>query len=251
MANKTTSIKREIAKRETATTPTPHIAAKKGQIAKTVLLPGNPARAEWVAQTFLKNPKLVTNVRGICGYTGTYNGNPVTIMASGMGGPSVGIYVYELYNFYGVENIIRIGTCGGLQKNIKPGDLVIAMTASTDSSFASQYGLDGIIAPCADYGLLQKANEFALKNKIKVHTGMVFTSQYFSAYNPQQTWKEWAKIGALGQEMETYALYCNALAAGKKALSILTTTINLHTRAESKEAPECLLPMVRTALSLV
>ena len=138
-------------------TPTPHNAAKKGQIAPIVLMPGDPDRAEWIAKTFLKDAKLVTNVRGIKGFTGTYNSKPVTVMASGMGAGSAGIYIYELYNFYGVEAIVRIGTSASLKKEVKPGDLIFAMTASTDSNYDYQYGLPGHFSPAADFCLLQKA----------------------------------------------------------------------------------------------
>lgn len=234
-------------------TPTPHNAAKKGQIAPTVLMPGDPERAEWIARTFLNNAKLVTDIRGIKGFTGTWNSKPVSVMASGMGAASAGIYIYELYNFYGVESIIRVGTCGGLQKQVRPCDMVLSMTASTDSNYDRQYGLEGHFSPAADFSLLQKAAAFAQKNKFRFHVGPVFSSDHFSAYNAMgdKAWKSWAKMGCLAQDMESHCLYCNAAAAGKKALSILTCSFN---KVEQKSAPadsKILIPMVQTALALV
>jgi purine-nucleoside phosphorylase len=161
------------------------------------------------------------------GFTGTWKGVPVTVMGSGMGGPSAGIYSYELYNSYGAENIIRIGTAGGLQDTIGIGAVVFALTASTDSNYAYQYRLPGTYSPCADFSLLEKAVASARKNSVDFHAGPVFSSDLFSSYNAlgsEESWKPWARMGCLAQDMETYALYCTASWLGKKALSILTHT---------------------------
>jgi purine-nucleoside phosphorylase len=233
--------------------PTPHNAATEVQIAKTVLFPGDPARAQYIAQKFLPDSVQVTSVRGILGFTGTYKGKPVTVMASGMGGPSAGIYSFELYKFYGVENIIRIGTAGGLQSDIEPGDIVFAMSASTDSNYARQYNLPGTLSPCGDYHLMEKAVATARRESIRFHVGPVFSSDHFSEYNalgPEESWKQWAKLGCLVQDMETYALYCNAAWLGKKALSILTHTDSCVTK--KSVAPDArmtsLIPMITVAL---
>ncbi len=237
---------------KTAAVPTPHIHAKFGEIAPTVILPGDGERAEWAAQKFLKDVKVVSDVRKIKVFTGTYNSKPVTIMASGMGMPSAGIYIYELYNFYGVQKIIRTGTCAALQKEIAGGEMIFAMSASTDSNYARQFELSGNFSPSADFELLKGAADFALSKKYKAHIGMVFSSDFFSAYNAkgEREWKSWAKMGALGQDMETYALYCAAAFARKKALSILTSTINLCTKKSIKDSEEVFSPMMQTALSL-
>ena len=232
---------------------TPHNRARIGQIAPTVILPGDPERAEWAAKKFLIGAKIVSDIRGIKTFTGTYESKPVTIMASGMGMPSAGIYIYELYNFYGVQKIIRTGTCGALQKEIAPGEMILAISASTDSNYAYQFEVDGTFSPPADFELLKNAADFALSKKYRARVGMVFSSDFFSAYNAkgEREWKAWAKMGALGQDMETYALYCNATFAKKKALSILTATVNLCTKKSAKNTDETLCPMMLTALSLV
>ena len=209
---------------------TPHNAADINQIAKTVLLPGDSQRAKYIAEKYFENPKLVSDVRNVLAYTGTYKGKPITIMGSGMGAASAGLYSYELYHFYNVENIIRIGTAGGLQPNLEPGDLVFALTASTDSAYGNQYNLKGTFSPAASYHLLEKAVASAKNHNIPHHVGTVFSSDYFSDYNAlnqitqESAWKPWAKMGCLVQDMETYALYCNAAWLSKNALSILTHT---------------------------
>ncbi len=210
---------------------TPHNRAEKGRIAPRVLLPGDPDRATFVANEFLSDAKLVTDVRGIKGYTGYYKGIPVSVMASGMGGPSAGIYSYELYKFYDVDTIIRIGTSGGLQKELVPGDLVLAMTASTDSAWAHQYSLNGTLSPAPDFSLFRSAVKCADELKLRYTAGMVFSSDLFSSYNAlgEDEWKRWAEMGALVQDMETYALYSNAMYLKKRALSILTMTDNCVT----------------------
>jgi purine-nucleoside phosphorylase len=205
---------------------TPHNRAAKGEIAPVVLAPGDPIRAKLVAEHFLTDARLVTDVRNILGYTGTFQGKPVSVLATGMGGASIGIYSYELFTEYDVQAIIRIGTCGGLQPQIAVGDLVLAMTASTDSAWAHQYNLYGTLSPCADSNLLFKAVEISRKRGITTHAGMVFSSDLFSSYNGlgPDSWKAWAKMGALAQDMETYALYSTSAWTGRKALSILTMT---------------------------
>ena len=210
---------------------TPHNRAKAGAFAPVVLAPGDPRRAQFVAEQYLVHARLVTDVRGIVGYTGTYQGTPVSVMATGMGEGSIGIYSYELFSFYGVKAIIRIGTCGGLKKELQVGDLIGAMSASTDGGYAGQYGLHGTFSPCADYQLLATAMEKACLLGYPMIAGQVFSSEYFSCYHAggPDSWKAWARVGALVQDMETYALYCNAAFLGKKALSILTMTDNVVT----------------------
>jgi len=206
---------------------TPHNAASSSQIAKAVLLPGDPLRAQYIAEKYMPDSVQITSVRNMLGFTGSWNGIPLTVMGSGMGGPSAGIYSFELFKLYGVERIIRVGTAGGLQGDIPIGSLVFAMTASTDSAYANQYRLPGTFSPSADFGLLERASAVARRHGIAFRSGGVFSSDHFSEYNalgPEESWKPWARMGCLVQDMETYALYCNAHWLGKKALSILTHT---------------------------
>jgi purine-nucleoside phosphorylase len=232
---------------------TPHNSASAGQIAKTVLFPGDPVRAQYIAKEFLADAEQVTYVRGIPGFTGYWKGKRVSVMASGMGGASAGIYSYELFSFFGVENIIRIGTAGGLQPEINPGDVVFALSASTDCAYARQYSLPGTYSPCADFGLLERAVAAARESSIPFHTGAVFSSDYFSEYNAlgsELSWKLWSKAGCLVQDMETYALYCNAAWLGKKALSVLTHTDSCVTgkSVASDARMTSLVPMIQIAL---
>jgi len=202
-------------------TPTPHNGAKKGEIAKTVSMPGDPLRAKYIAETYLENPVKVTSVRNMLGFTGTYKGKEISVMGGGMGMPSMGIYSYELYHFYDVDQIIRIGSAGSLQDKVELMDVVIAMGACTDSNYAYQYGLPGTFAPIADYELLSKAAEAAGKQGRKVVVGNVLSSDIF--YNADSGVNDkWRNMGVLAVEMETAALYMNAAAAGKKALCMLT-----------------------------
>ena len=202
---------------------TPHIKATSSDFAKTVLMPGDPLRSKFVAENFLTDAKLINNVRGIQGYTGTYNGVPVTVMASGMGMPSIGIYSYELYNFFGVENIIRIGSAGGLGDNVQLRDIIIGMGACTNSNYQDQYGLGGSFAPIADYSLLRRAVSEAEALGVRYHVGNLLSSDVF--YNANPSFNDgWYKMGVLGVEMEAAALYMNAAAAGKKALAICTVS---------------------------
>lgn len=216
---------------------TPHNRAEAGAFAPVVLAPGDPQRAKFVSEQYLADARLVTDVRGMPGYTGSYKGRPVSVMATGMGEGSIGIYSYELYAFYGVQAIIRIGTSGGLRKELHVGDLVGAMSASTDGGYARQYGLDGSFSPCADYQMLSMAMDAARKLGYPMAAGQVFSSEYFSQYNARgsESWKDWARVGALVQDMETYALYCNAAFLGRRALSILTMTDNVATGESFKD----------------
>lgn len=202
---------------------TPHIKANPQDFAKTVLMPGDPLRSKFIAENFLENPVLVNDVRGIQGYTGTYNGIPVSVMASGMGMPSIGIYSYELFNFFGVENIIRIGSAGGLADGIQLRDIIIGMGACTNSSYQNQYNLNGIYAPIASYDLLSRAIEEANALGVTYHVGNLLSSDVF--YHADPSFNEaWRKMGVLGIEMEAAALYMNAAAAGKRALAICTVS---------------------------
>ncbi len=206
-----------------AATPTPHNQATEGQIAKTVLMPGDPLRAKYVADTYLEDVTCFNQVRNMLGFTGTYKGKPVSVMGSGMGVPSIGIYSYELFNFYDVNNIIRIGTAGGLAPDVRLRDLVIGMGACTDSNFAAQFRMPGTLAPIADFGLLRKAIESAERLGYDYKVGNVLSSDVF--YNDDETVNErWASMGVLAVEMESVALYLNAIRARKHALCLLTVS---------------------------
>lgn len=208
--------------------PTPHINATPDDIAKTVLMPGDPLRAKFVAENYLENAVLFNNVRGIQGYTGTYKGKRVSVMASGMGMPSIGIYSYELFSFFGVENIIRIGSAGSMSSDVNVRDIVFGMGACTNSSYAEQYGLGGTFAPMADFSLLRKSVDIAEKLGLKYHVGSLFSSDCF--YNDDATVTEkWQKMGVLAVEMEAAALYMNAARLGKRALAICTISDSLVT----------------------
>ena len=206
---------------------TPHNSAENGAFAKTVLMPGDPLRAEFIANTFLEDAKLVNNVRGIHGYTGTYQGTPVSVMASGMGMPSIGIYSYELFHFYNVDNIIRIGSAGAISKDLKVRDIVAAQASCTDSNYPSQFGLPGTFAPIADYTLLETAVSIAREMGVRMPVGSVLSSDRF--YDASGTTLNWAKMGVLCAEMESAALYCNAAFAHKRALTLLTISDSIVT----------------------
>lgn len=208
--------------------PTPHINASPEDFAKTVLMPGDPLRSQFIAKNFLENAKLVNNVRGIQGYTGTYKGKRVSVMASGMGMPSIGIYSYELYNFFGVENIMRIGSVGAMSERVKLRDIIIGMGASTTTNFAVQYNLEGTFAPIADYKMMKAAIEEAEKISARYTVGNLLSSDIFYNANPDAQ-KKWQKLGILGVEMEAAALYMNAAYAGKSALAICTVSDHLLT----------------------
>ncbi|OQB20434.1 MAG: Purine nucleoside phosphorylase DeoD-type [Firmicutes bacterium ADurb.Bin182] len=200
--------------------PTPHNSAKPEDFAKTVLMPGDPLRAKHIAETFLKDTVMVNNVRGIHGYTGTYKGKRVSVMASGMGMPSMGIYSYELFNFYDVDNIIRIGSAGAIHPDLKLRSIVIAMGACTNSNYLSQFRMPGTYAPIASYTLLRKAADKAEEMGLDYRVGNIFSSDTF--YDDANSGLEWQKMGILAVEMESAALYANAARAGKNALCICT-----------------------------
>ncbi len=204
--------------------PTPHITAKESDFARTVLMPGDPLRSKYIAEHFLENPVLVNNVRGVQGYTGYYKGKRVSTMASGMGMPSIGIYSYELFNFYGVESIIRIGSAGMLSDRLQVRDIVAGMSAYTNSAFGRQFGFDGILAPCCDYSLLVKAMNAAEKLGAHMVPGPIYSSDCF--YDESQPLGSLRNLGVLAVEMEAAALYLNAARAGKKALAICTISDN-------------------------
>lgn len=208
--------------------PTPHINATPEDIAKTVLMPGDPLRAKFIAENFLENPVLFNNVRGIHGYTGTYKGHKVSVMASGMGIPSIGIYSYELYNFFGVENIMRIGSAGAMHKDIRVRDIVIGMGACTNSNFASQYNMPGTFAPIASYNMMKTAIECAEKAGATYHVGNLLSSDTFYGDDPTAS-EKWMKMGVMAVEMEAAGLYMNAARAGKNALAICTISDHLLT----------------------
>ena len=208
--------------------PTPHINATPDDIAKTVLMPGDPLRAKFVAENFFEDPVLFNNVRGIQGYTGKYKGERVSVMASGMGMPSIGIYSYELFAFFGVENIIRIGSAGSMSPDVKVRDLVFGMGACTNSSFASQYNLPGTFAPTADFDLLRRSVDIAEKMGLNYHVGQLFSSDVFYNDDPTVT-EKWRKMGVLAVEMEAAALYMNAARLGKRALAVCTISDSLIT----------------------
>lgn len=202
-------------------TPTPHNGAKMGEIAKTVLMPGDPLRAKFIAETYLKDVRRFNTVRNMFGYTGLYREKPVSVMGGGMGMPSVGIYTYELFHFYDVDSIIRVGSAGGIADKVHTKDLVAAIGACTDSNYAAQYRLPGTFAPTADYGLLARAVGSAERLGFPLKVGNVLSSDVFYSDNPDSL-KAWKKMGVLAVEMEAAALYMNAARAGKSALCLLT-----------------------------
>ena len=213
---------------------TPHINASPEDFAKTVLMPGDPLRSKFIAENFLQGARLVNNVRGIQGYTGKYNGEDVSVMASGMGMPSIAIYSYELFKFFGVENIIRVGSVGGMAENVKIRDIIFGMGASTTTNFAVQYGLEGTFAPLASYELLKTAIAEADRIGASYHVGNLLSSDLFYNANPVAS-EKWTKMGVLGVEMEAAALYMNAAHLGKRALAICTVSDHLVT-GESLDA---------------
>ena len=231
--------------------PTQHIAAKEGDFAKTVLMPGDPLRAKFIAETFLTDAVLVNNVRGVNGYTGYYNGKRVSVMASGMGIPSMGIYSYELFNFYDIDNIIRIGTAGSIHPDLKIRNVVLAMGACTDSNYGAQYELPGTFAPIASFELLRKAVRVIEEmGNIGYKVGNVVSSDVF--YSDRQTTAAWQKIGALAIEMESAALYMNAARAGKNALTICTISDSLVTGevTTAEERQTSFADMMKIALEI-
>lgn len=230
--------------------PTPHISAKKEDIAKTVLMPGDPLRARFIAETFLESPVLVNNVRGVQGHTGTWKGVPVTVMASGMGIPAIGIYSWELYNFYDVDNIIRIGSAGAMRDDLKLMDIVAGQGACTDSNFAHQFELNGTFAPIADYTLLSNCVEAAKEKGIDMKVGNILSSDNFYSPSNCDDSTKWRDMGVMAVEMEAAGLYMNAARAGKRALCICTISDHLY-RSEalsSEQRQLSLTQMIEIAL---
>lgn len=218
--------------------PTPHNNAKKGDIAKVVLMPGDPLRAKYIAETFLENAVCYNTVRNMLGYTGYYKGKKISVQGSGMGMPSIGIYSYELFSEYDVDSIIRVGTIGGMAENVELRDVILAEGACTDSAYAGQYNLNGTFAPVASFDLLRKAAETAEKMGIKYHVGNILSSDKF--YNDdKEAPKNWLKMGVLGVEMEAAALYMNAARLNKSALCIATVSDHIFkgtsTTAEERQ----------------
>ena len=238
-------------------TPTPHIAAAPGDFGKTVLMPGDPLRSKFIAENFLENPVLVNNVRGVQGYTGTYKGVKVSVMASGMGMPAIGIYSHELFNGYGVENIIRVGSAGAIQEHIHLYDLVIAQGACTDSNWARQFHLPGTFAPIASYELLSKAVEASLELGATYHVGNVNSSDTFygdHAGVPEGLDSLYGlkKMGVMALEMEAAALYMNAARYGKRGLCICTISDHILTGEEttSEQRQNSFTTMMKVALEV-
>lgn len=233
-----------------ANTPTPHIAANVGDFAKTVLMPGDPLRAKMIAETFLTDAKLINNIRGIHGYTGTYNGARVSVMASGMGMPSIGIYSYELFNYYDVDNIIRVGTAGSINTDVKVRDVVIGQGACTDSNFASQYALPGTFAPIASYKLVEAAVAEARALGVNWHVGNIISSDRF--YNDSVSMLDWAKMGVMAVEMEAAGLYMTAARAGKNALAVCTISDHIVTGeiTTPEERQNSFTDMMKIALNI-
>jgi purine-nucleoside phosphorylase len=207
--------------------PTPHITAKAGDFARTVLMPGDPLRSKFIAEKYLQDAVLVNNVRGVQGYTGFYRGKRVSVMASGMGMPSIGIYSYELYNFYGVENILRIGSAGMIAQTLKVQDIVAGMSCYTNSNFGAQFGFEGNLAPACSFMLLQKAVEAGKKIGVELKVGSIYSSDTF--YDESEPLGKLQKLGVLAVEMEAAALYLNAARAGKNALCLCTISDNPFT----------------------
>ena len=231
--------------------PTIHNASLPGQIAPAVLMPGDPLRATYLAENYLQSPQLHSNIRGIPVYTGTYRGVPVTVMASGMGAGSMGIYSHELYHDYGVERIIRVGTAGGLSPELQLRDIVLGLSCSTDSGFAAQFELPGTFSPCCSFALAMKAAETGRSMGFSVRGGMLFSGAAF--HYPESYLRRWMEAGALAVEMETAALYMNAMTAGREALTICTVTDMVFTgeHCSPQERQTSLDDMLRLALVVV
>ncbi|MCI8280631.1 MAG: purine-nucleoside phosphorylase [Lachnospiraceae bacterium] len=210
--------------------PTAHNTAQPGEIAETILLPGDPLRAQFIAEQFLTDAKQFNAVRNMFGYTGVYKGKEISVMGTGMGCPSIGIYTHELIHVYGVKNLLRIGSCGSMQEYVKMGDIVMAMGASTDSNYAHQYQLPGTFCATASFGLLHNAQKAAEEKGFSYVVGNVLSSDIFYTETPE--WEQWAKMGVLAAEMESFALYCNASRAGVNALGIFTVSDSMVTGEE-------------------
>lgn len=231
--------------------PTPHINAKKGDIAKTVLMPGDPLRAKFIADNFLKNVKQYNTVRNMLGFTGEYKGKEISVQGSGMGIPSIGIYSYELYNGYDVDNIIRIGTAGSIQDDLHIGDLVLGMGACTDSNYASNFNLPGTMSAIATYSLLEKTINIAKEKFLKYKVGNIVSNDVFYS-DDTSVMDTWRKMGVLAVEMESFGLYLNAARANKNALCILTISDEIYTGkvTSSEERQVAFTNMMEVALEV-
>ena len=238
-------------KRMVDKTPTPHIGAKLGDIAETVIMAGDPLRVKFMAENFLDNPVQFNNVRGMLGFTGSYKGKRVSVMGHGMGMPSIGIYTYELYTFYGVKTIIRVGSAGSIQHDLHVGDLVVAMGACTNSNYASQYELPGTFAPIADFSLVRKAVETCECLGYHYKVGNVFSSDIFYHENAHN--EKWINMGVLAVEMEIAALYMNAARSGNRALGICTISDHILTGevTTAEERQTTFTHMMDVAFSLI
>ena len=231
---------------------TPHISCSPGDFAKTVLMPGDPLRAKFIADTYLKDAELVNNVRGIQGYTGTYEGKRVSVMASGMGMPSIGIYSYELFHFFDVDNIIRIGSAGGIDPDLKLFDIVIGQGSCTDSNYFKNFGIPGNFAPIASYSLLRKAVDECERRNLRCKVGNLLSSDVFYGEAGVAGSLEWRKLGVLAVEMESAALYMNAARAGKNALAICTISdlLETHELTTSEQRQTAFHDMMQVALTI-
>ncbi|MBR6262374.1 MAG: purine-nucleoside phosphorylase [Prevotella sp.] len=232
-------------------TPTPHIGAKYGEIAETVIMAGDPLRAKFMAERFLENPVQFNNVRGMLGFTGTHDGKRVSVMGHGMGMPSIGIYTYELYNFYDVKTIVRVGSAGSINADLHVGDLVVAMGACTNSNYALQYEMPGTYAPIADFTLLREAAEACERMGYRYMVGNVLSSDIFYGENAHND--KWMNMGVLAVEMEAAALYMNAARAGKRALVVCTISDHILTGevTTAEERQTSFTHMMDVAFSLV
>lgn len=233
------------------TKETPHIKPNGVEIAETILLPGDPLRAKFIAETFLEDYKCFNEVRGMLGYTGTYKGKKISVMGTGMGPASMGIYSWELINVFGVKNLIRIGTCGAMQENIELYDVILGMGAATDSNYGHQFNLPGQFSLTASFDLLEKAKKIADDKGQKVHVGNILSSEIFYNADPTSN-KKWQDVGILGVEMESVALYWNAVQAGVNALCILTVSDHLITGAKTtpEERQTAFTKMMEIALEM-
>ena len=233
-------------------TPTPHIGAIEGQIAEKVIMAGDPLRAKFMAETFLENPVQYNSVRGMLGYTGTYKGKRVSVQGHGMGIPSIGIYTYELFNFYGVKSIIRTGSAGAYDPTLKLGDVVIGLGACTESNYGAQYGLPGTYAPIADFDMVRAAVEKAEELGISYKVGNILSSDVFYG-DSAEGWKAWQKMGVLAVEMEAAALYMNAARSGNKALCICTISDSLvtHEACSAEERQTSFTNMMNIAFDII
>lgn len=229
-----------------------HINASRGQIAESILLPGDPLRARFIARNFLTGAKRYNSIRNMLGYTGTYHGVPVSVQGTGMGMPSIGIYSWELITEYGVQNLMRIGTAGSYHREIKVGDIVAGVTASTDSNYINAFDVPGHYAPCASFDLLMKLVDASKKTGIKFHAGNIFSSDIFYHTVPN-AWEQWAAMNVLAVEMEAAALYINAAYHGVNAMAIMTISDHFVTgeKTSSKERQESFTDMMKLALETV